>query len=150
MQRRALAMQMSGIATFKVPRCVDHQAFRTHDEASLPRLQQLVDADKTLWMLVGQEVRGENLVAGSPLPIDHAISLLQDSPSACCLGSPVTEGISARPPVQGPQHPPRQRRPGKGKEGAEEEEKYSDKVPQQGEASQESKVRHPEGSQNSR
>ena len=47
---------------------------------------------------MAQRVRGENLAAGSPLPIDHAISLLQDSPDVafCLLPKLSGHGVNKR------------------------------------------------------
>lgn len=91
MIRRALAMHMAGISSFtEVDRWVSKlfgfmlkPALNNHRP---PSLQQLIEADKTVWMLVAQRTRGEVLTSGSPLPVDAALASVQDSPEvAFCL-----------------------------------------------------------------
>ena len=92
MQRRALAMQMAGVASFSVmdswfTKLFAHMMKPTLSGMKPPNLHQLIDADKTLWMLVAQHTRGETLTAGTVLPIDRAVKTFQDAPdvSFCLL-----------------------------------------------------------------
>ena len=91
MVRRALAMHMAGISAFtEVDRWVS-KLFGFMLKPALnnnkpPSLQQIIEADKTVWMLVAQRTRGEVLTSGSPRPIDAALAAVQDSPEvAFCL-----------------------------------------------------------------
>lgn len=101
MQRRALAMQMAGVATFSVldswiTKLFAHMMKPTLTNMKPPNLHQLLDADKTLWMLVAQNTRGEMLTAGPVLPIDHAVKTLQDCPDVSFCLLPQQGGSSKR------------------------------------------------------
>eukprot|EP00439_Symbiodinium_sp_Y106_P009248 s15453_g1.t1 len=78
MQRRALAFHMAGIATVVVLDWIISRFFghmmRSDSPGQQPvTLSQIVDADRTLWVLVAQETRGKVLTSGTPLPIDAAV-----------------------------------------------------------------------------
>ncbi|CAE7877928.1 unnamed protein product [Symbiodinium microadriaticum] len=101
MQRRALAMQLASVATFSVldswiTKLFAHMMKPTLTNMKPPSLHQLLDADKTLWMLVAQNTRGEMLTAGPVLPIDHAIKTRQDCPDVSFCLLPQRGGSSKR------------------------------------------------------
>ena len=107
MQRRALAFHMAGIATFTVLDKVISRFFghmiRPVYQGQLPVvLRQVVDADKTLWVLVAQETRGKALTSGSPLPIDEAVESLKDAPEVSFALMPRAHGAGNVPPPPKP------------------------------------------------
>ena len=94
-------MQMAGVATFSVldswiTKLFAHMMKPTLTNMKPPNLHQLLDADKTLWMLVAQNTRGEMLTAGPVLPIDHAVKTLQDCPDVSFCLLPQQGGSSKR------------------------------------------------------
>ena len=105
MTRRALAMHMAGIATFSIvdrwiTRLFGHLLKPALNNLKPPNLQQLVEADRTLWMHVAQNTRGAVLTSGAPLPVDAAVEKAQDSPEvAFCLlprpGGHKSKGVRA-------------------------------------------------------
>ncbi|CAE7766535.1 unnamed protein product [Symbiodinium sp. CCMP2592] len=77
---------------------MDHKAVCAYDEAYSHQHEAsqfapvVLAADKTLWMLVAQNTRGEMLTAGPVLPIDHAVKTPQDCPDVSCCLLPQTGG----------------------------------------------------------
>ncbi|CAE7703119.1 unnamed protein product [Symbiodinium microadriaticum] len=111
MQRRALAFHMAGIATFTVLDKVISRFFghmmRPVYPGQLPVvLRQVVDADKTLWVLVAQETRGKALTSGTPLPIDEAVESLKDAPKVSFALMPRAHGSGNVPPPPKPHADP--------------------------------------------
>ncbi|CAE7911722.1 unnamed protein product, partial [Symbiodinium necroappetens] len=103
MQRRALAFHMAGIATFTVldkviSRFFGHMMRPVYPGQHPVALRQVVDADKTLWVLVSQETRGKALTSGSPLPIDAAVDSLKDAPEVSFALMPRAHGSGHVPP----------------------------------------------------
>ncbi|CAE7488572.1 unnamed protein product [Symbiodinium sp. CCMP2592] len=65
-------------------------------------LSQVVDADRTLWVLVAQETRGKVLTSGTPLPIDAAVDAFKDAPDVAFALMPRTKGSVPPPPKPSP------------------------------------------------
>ena len=76
--RRALAFEMTGIASFSVIDAFISKLFLLLDRKPVSgfhqiTLQQLIAADQALWQRVAQETRGQVLVTPDPKPVDKAI-----------------------------------------------------------------------------
>ncbi|CAE7698871.1 unnamed protein product [Symbiodinium sp. CCMP2592] len=107
MQRRALAFHMAGIATFVVLDKIISRFFGFMMRPVYPgqqpvTLSQVVDADRTLWVLVAQETRGKVLTSGTPLPIDAAVDAFKDAPDVAFALMPRTKGSVPPPPKPSP------------------------------------------------
>eukprot|EP00439_Symbiodinium_sp_Y106_P007891 s14060_g1.t1 len=92
---------MAGIATFVVLDRIISRFFGHMMRSVCPgqqpvTLSQIVDADRTLWVLVAQETRGKVLTSGTPLPIDAAVDALFPIQSQGLR--PVEGQVSARLP----------------------------------------------------
>ena len=87
-QRRALAYQMASLATFTTLDKVISRLFSYMMRPVLPgqrpvTFAQVMEADKTLWVLVAQRTRGQVLTS---LPVHSAVEALLDSPEVTyCL-----------------------------------------------------------------
>ena len=107
MQRRALAFHMAGIATFVVldriiSRFFGHMMRSVSPGQQPVTLSQIVDADRTLWVLVAQETRGKVLTSGTPLPIDAAVDAFKDAPDVAFALLPRSKGSVPPPPKSTP------------------------------------------------
>ena len=103
MQRRAPAFHMAGIATFVVldrviSRFFGHMLRPVYPGQAQVTLNQVVDADRTLWVLVAQETRGKVLTSGNPLPIDAAVDAFKDAPDVAFALMPRNKGSAPPPP----------------------------------------------------
>ena len=102
-QRRALAFQMAGIATFctldkVVSKFFSHMMRPLMSGQRPVTIHQVVEADATLWTLVAQETRGKLLTIGSPLPIDAAVESIQHSPDVSYCLIPRLASTAPPPP----------------------------------------------------
>eukprot|EP00439_Symbiodinium_sp_Y106_P005195 s11296_g1.t1 len=78
-----------------------HDAFGLFGAAAC-HLEPIVDADRTLWVLVAQETRGKVLTSGAPLPIDAAVDAFKDAPDVAFALLPRSKGSVPPPPKSTP------------------------------------------------
>lgn len=93
--RRALAMHQTNLVTFDIIEEWRQQLFTAlirHPPAGHKYVttQQVLTADKQLWLLMSQDTRGKMTSGvGDPLPLDAALQSLMKSPEVLCYMTPL-------------------------------------------------------------
>ena len=104
LQRKSLAMDLAGLVSYQVAETW-HTYLYTVREREVPKntkqvsLQQILDADKRLWILLSEEVRGKIVAAPSSAPTCDAVILRLSS------SSDVLSYLVPQPEFRGPSQP---------------------------------------------
>ena len=104
LQRKSLAMDLAGLVSYQVAETW-HTYLYTVREREVPKntkqvsLQQILDADKRLWILLSEEVRGKIVAAPSSAPTCDAVILRLSS------SSDVLSYLVPQPECRGPSQP---------------------------------------------
>ena len=120
MQRRALAYHMAGICSFNVLDEIATRMFELLTKEPLSgfraiELQQIVMADREMWLQAAQNIRGKNLVDVTK-PLDDVLKNLQDSSEVRFHLLPVHANPNPNKPDKNDEPPIKKRKTGeKGK-----------------------------------
>ena len=107
MQRRALAMQLAGVATYATIEKFIVRLFNLLTKKPVEGflgicVQQIIQADRELWHLVCNHTRGQALTSGNPKPVDEAVERFQNHAEVTYYLLPLAK---QKPVLQGPTNP---------------------------------------------